>query len=409
MIRKIAIFALSLFLVLPAWAEEVPTAKKPIKIGEISEAKLWNVMAVNQRRGFELALEEVNSKGGVLGRKVEMVSRDGGQGTPEDVLRDVEELIDRQNVRLLIGTGPDNIGLAVSNYAKQKGIFFLKAINGTNRHIWQEGHDLAFRFDVPNYMYGAVFADAAAKFPAKRWAFIGPDYEFGRSVIADFQKALKERKPDVEFVAEQWHPMLKIQAQAVARAIKNANPDAIFIANFGSDAVQLLREGKKIGLFDGKPVISVLLGQPEQLEPLGAEAPTGWITQGYPYEQIDTPTHKEFLKKYKAKYNATPGWFSFVGYNSMLSLAKAIEKAASDDPHKVAAAMKGMTFDSLVGPITYRATDNQSNLGLWVGKIGFEDKKPALVDWSYESGDKYYPGDAYVKTVRPNSPAKKGE
>lgn len=399
--KKLLALIVSIFCTLsPTWAETA--AKDPIVIGAVSEAKLFKVYADNQNRGFEMALDEINAKGGVLGRPLKLVLREGGNGTPEEVLRDVEELVNNQTVKLLIGTGPDNTGLAVSNFAKKNGIFYLKGCNGTNRHIWQEGHDLAFRFDVSNYMYGKVFAEAAAKLPAKRWAIIAPDYEFGHSVVEDFEKELKKLRHDVVFVATQWHPMMKIQAAAAARAMKNAKPDAVFIASFGTDSVQLIREGRKIGLFDGKPVINVLQGQPESLGMIGKEAPVGWITQGYPFDQIDNPAHKAFLAKYRAKYNADPGWFSFVGYNSLISLAKAIEIAGSTDPHKVAAAMKGMSFDSTIGPLTYRAADNQSNLGLWVGKVGLSsDGKPTLVDWTYESGDKYYPGDAYVKTVRP--------
>jgi branched-chain amino acid transport system substrate-binding protein len=68
--------------------------------------------------------------------------------------------------------------------------------------------------------------------------------------------------------------------------------------------------------------------------------------------------------------------------------------------------MNGMTFDSLVGPLTYRASDNQSNLGLWVGKVSILNGKPTLVDWTYQPEDKYYPGDDYVKTVRPQTNSK---
>ncbi|MDR3425260.1 MAG: ABC transporter substrate-binding protein [Alphaproteobacteria bacterium] len=397
---------MSLFLAAPASADTAtPPKPEPIKIGEISEAKLWNIMAVNQRRGEQLAVDNINAQGGVLGRPLEIVQRDGGDGTPGDVLRDVQELVERQGIKILFGTAFDNNGLAVSSYAKKNGAFFLKAVNGTDRQIWQDGNDLSFRFDVSNYMYmyGKVFADAAAKLPAKRWAFVGLDYEFGHSVIADFQKELKRLRPDVEFVATQWHPFGKINAGAVVAALEYANPDAIFIANAGSDTIQLIREGTKRGLFAHRQVISVLTGQPEQLESFGKEAPVGWITQGYPYDQIDTPAHKTFLAKFRARFHTDPGWFSFVGYNAMISLADAINKAKSTEPHAIAAAMKGMTFDSLTGPLTYRASDNQSNLGLWVGKVGFKNGKPTLVDWTYEPEDKYYPGDAYVKTVRPQT------
>lgn len=326
----------------------IPTQPEPIRIGEISEVRFWSLYAQNQRRGWQMALEEINAAGGVLGRPIEVVMRNGGDGSPSDVLRDAEELFLRQNINIFYGTCPDNVSLAISDYAKRHGILFLKGVNGTNRQIWQDGHDLAFRFDVPNYMYGKAFAAAAAKLPIKRWAFVAPDFEFGRSVVAEFQKELKAQRPDVEFVMTQWHPTLKSDAGAIAGAINSVKPDGIFIASFGSDLVKLVRQGNARKLYDNRAVIGVLVGQPEGLNVLGKEAPVGWITAGYPMDQIDTPAHKAFLAKYRAKYNADPGWFSFVGYNAFMSLAKAIEKAGSTDPQAISAAMKGMTFDSLV-------------------------------------------------------------
>lgn len=397
--KRILLILASLFIAAPLHAE-VPT-KEPIVIGEISENKALNFLVSNQRHGFELAIDDINAKGGVLGRPIKMISRNGGDSSPSEMLRDVEELVNSKGVHILVGTIFDNNSLAVSNYARQKGIFFLKPSDGTSRFNWEEGHDLAFRFGMPNYMYGKVFAEEAAKLPAKRWAFVGPDYEFGHSVTDDFKQALKKLRPDVEFVATQWHPTFKIDAGSVVAAINHAKPDAIFVSSFGADISRLIREGNKRGLFDKRQVVHVVLGQPEHLEPLGKEAPVGWMTQGYPYDQIEAPAHKDFVAKYRARFKANPGWFSFVGYNAMISLAKAIEKAGAVEPHAIAAAMKGMTFDSLIGQITYRAADNQSNFGVWLGKLGVKDGKPTVVDWKYKSGDEYYPGDAYVKTVRP--------
>lgn len=186
--KRLILLSLLLFSA-PVFAAESPRTKEPIVIGEISEMKLWPAYATNQRHGFELAIEDINAKGGVLGRPLKMISRDGGEGTAEDVLRDVEELTGRQGIRIITGGGPDHVGLAMSNLAKKNGFLYLRGVNGTNRHIWQEGHDLTFRFDVPNYIYGNVLAEAAAKLPAKRWAFVGQDVEFGHSVITEFKKS----------------------------------------------------------------------------------------------------------------------------------------------------------------------------------------------------------------------------
>ncbi|NND65220.1 MAG: ABC transporter substrate-binding protein, partial [Gammaproteobacteria bacterium] len=118
--HKLSIFLAATTLVFAACSKQSPEAvdtqptpqrAEPIKIGEISEMALWAPMAINQRRGFALAIEDYERDNGLLlGRPVELLSRDGGSGTPSDVLRDVEELVNQEGVRFLIGTGPDNIG-----------------------------------------------------------------------------------------------------------------------------------------------------------------------------------------------------------------------------------------------------------------------------------------------------------
>lgn len=391
--RFLIIFCVTfIFSGLPAHAQE------PIKIGVISEHNLWAQMATNQKRGVDLAVEEINRSGGLYdGHKLEVLHRDGGSGTPADVLRDVEDLVQREGIRILAGAGPDNIGLAVSDYARRNKVFYLKGINGTNKHIWQEGHKYAFRFDVPNYMYGKVFAEAAAKTEAQTWALVAPDYEFGRSVVEDFKTALKDTKPDVKFTQEQWFPATKIDAGPVLQSVMRDQPDGIFFAGWGSDAVQFVREGHKRDAFKDKTVIGVLTGQPEQLEAMGEEAPAGWITQGYPYDDIKNPEHIKFLESYRNKYGENPGWFSFVGYNMIKSLAAVINSARSTDPDELADIMAGLEVETTAGTVLYRALDHQSNLGLWVGEIAVKEGKPMLSNWEYKSGDLYYPGDDYVK------------
>ena len=127
--------------------------------------------------------------------------------------------------------------------------------------------------------------------PAKRWATIAPNYAYGKEAVAAFEKALKAAKPDVEFVAEQWPALFKIDAGAEVQALDAAKPDAIFNVTFGSDLAKFVREGETRGLFKGKLVVGLLTGEPEYLDPLKGEAPQGWIVTGYPWYAItDRPT-----------------------------------------------------------------------------------------------------------------------
>ena len=402
-LRKTAFIVALVSLLCPSSAvyAESNTTPAPIVVGQIVEEKAWPELGLKHHKGVELAVDEINAAGGIHGRPIKLITRDGGTATPSDVLRNAEDLVNRDKVRFLIGTIADNNSLAVETFAKQNKVFFIKGVNGSMRMTWQEGNKYFAKYGEPNYLFGGALADAAAKTGAKRWAFVGPDYEFGHSVIDEFKKALLKKVPDAVMMKEYYFPIGKIDAPSVTQALQWDKPDGIFIALWGSDQVAFIREGTRRHLFDGKVMSSVLLGQPENFDVMKAEVPAGWITQGWPLDEITVPEHKAFVAAYRKAYGEDPGYFSYVGYNAMKALASAMDKAKDITPEAVSAAIYGMQFNSTAGTVDFRKSDGQSTVGLWVGKTAIVNGKPKLVDWTYESGDKYYPGDDYVKTVRP--------
>jgi branched-chain amino acid transport system substrate-binding protein len=250
-------------------------------------------------------------------------------------------------------------------------------------------------------MQAAMLAEEAAKSGAKRWATIAPNYAYGKDAVAAFKEVLKAKVPDVEFVGEQWPALFKIDASAEVQALEALKPDGIYNVTFGSDLAKLVREGSLRELFKDRTMLGLLTGEPEYLDPLGAEAPEGWIVTGYPWYDIDTPEHNAFLKAYQAKYDDYPRIGSLVGYNAMLSIAAAIEKAGTTETEALVEAFKGLELDSPSGPVTYRALDHQSTMGAWVGVTAVKDGKGVMVDWTYRKGEDYMPDDEMVKSLRP--------
>ena len=160
---------------------------------------------------------------------------------------------------------------------------------------------------------------------------------------------LTKAQSDVEFVTEQAPPLGKLDAGAVAQAIDDAKPDAIFNVLFGGDLAKLVREGTTRNTFKNRTVVSLLSGEPEYLDPLKDEAPVGWIVTGYPWDAINTPAHKAFLDAYQKRWNDYPRLGSVVGYDTMKSLAAGIAKAGGTDTDKVSAAFRGLKLDSPFG------------------------------------------------------------
>src|SRR6201997_3270956 len=176
---------------------ESAIAQSEIKIGEINSYSLLPAFTDPYRKGWQLAVEEVNAAGGINGKKLVVISKDDG-GKPADAQTAANELVSSDNVSMLVGTFLSNIGLAVSDFAKQKKVFFLASEPLTDAITWSKGNRYTFRLRPSNYMQAAMLAEAAAKLPAKRWATIAPNYEYGQSAVAVFKKLMSEERPDIQ-------------------------------------------------------------------------------------------------------------------------------------------------------------------------------------------------------------------
>jgi branched-chain amino acid transport system substrate-binding protein len=370
-----------------------------IKVGELNSYKVFPAFLEPYKKGWELALEEINAKGGVLGRKLEVVSRDDG-GTPGDAVRVAEELISREKADVLMGTFASNVGLAVANLAKQRKIVFLAAEPLTDKIVWENGNHYTFRLRPSTYMQVAMLVPEAAKLKKKRWAIVYPNYEYGQSATESFKKLLTAAQPDVEFVAEQAPPLGKIDAGAVVQALADAKPDAIFSSLFAADLQKFVREGNTRGLFANRTVFNLLGGEPEYLDPLKDETPEGWWVTGYPWSEIQTPEHKRFRDAYQKRWNDYPRVGSVVGYTALHAVAEGLRKAGSADPQKLSSALEGLKMESPFGPITWRAIDHQSTMGAYVGQLAKKDGRGVMVNWRYADGAKFQPPDSEIRKLR---------
>ncbi|GMG84318.1 ABC transporter substrate-binding protein [Paralimibaculum aggregatum] len=376
-------------------------AEEPIKVGELNSYTRMAAFTDPYKKGWELALEEINAAGGVRGRPLEVISRDD-DGKPADAVRIAEELVSEDEVVLLWGTFLSNIGLAVADFAAQREVLFVAAEPLSDAVTMEKGNPYTFRLRPSTGMQARMLAEVAAKLPAKRWATVAPNYAYGQDAVAKFKTALTALRPDVEFVGEQWPGLFKIDAAATVRALDAVEPEAIYNVTFGGDLAKFVREGQLRGLFKGRDVVSLLTGEPEYLLPLGAEAPEGWIVTGYPVEDLgDDPNHKPFLEAYQAKWGELPQLGSIVGYVTLKAVAAAIEKAESLETEDLVAAMENLTFDSPVGPVTFRDIDNQATLGAWVGRTALKDGRGVMVDWSYADGADYMASPEEVAATRP--------
>lgn len=390
---KRALLALSLV------AAAANAVAQPIKVGDLNSYKRFPAFLEPYKKGWQLALEEINAAGGVHGRKLEVVSRDDG-GNPGDAVRVADELIARDKVSLLMGEFASNIGLAVSSLAKQRRIVFVAAEPLTDKLVWGDGNRYTFRLRPSTYMQVAMLVPEAVKLKKKRWALVYPNYEYGQSAAASFKKLMTAAQPGIQIVAEQAPPLGKIDAGAVVQALQDAKPDAIFSALFAADLQKFVRAGNLRGLFKGRAVFDLLGGEPEYLDPLKDETPVGWWVTGYPWRQIKTPAHKKFLAAYEKRWHDYPRMGSVVGYSTMYSVADALKKARSTNSDALIAALEGLEVQTPFGPIVYRAVDHQSTMGAYVGQLAKKDGKGVMVNWHYADGKSFLPPPAEARALR---------
>jgi len=375
-------------------------ASDAIVVGEINHYKRMAAFAGPYKQGIELGLEEINAAGGVNGRPLEFIFRDD-QGEPGEAVKIAEELMTREGAVMLTGTILSNVGLAISSFAAEKGYVYLASEPLADGLVWGSGNAYTFRLRASTYMQAAMLAEAAAKTDAVKYATIAPNYAYGKDAVAAFKSALTALRPDVEFVAEQWPGVFKIDAGAEVQALERAKPGAIYNVTFGADLAKLVREGTDRGLFEGRNVYGLLSGEPEYLDPLGDEAPEGWVVTGYPWYDLKDGAAGDFVKAYQAKYDDYPRIGSLVGYMTAQSIAAALSRAGSTESEAIRAAFEGLKLSTPMGEIEYRQIDNQSTAGAYVGKTTVRDGKGVMVDWEYKDGADYLPSDDVVRSLRP--------
>jgi branched-chain amino acid transport system substrate-binding protein len=393
-------------------------AQAPIRIGEInSYSGVGAAFTAPYRAAVEMALEEINQRGGVLGRRVEVLFRDD-KLRPDEGIKHAQELLFQEKVDFLMGTFSSAVGLAVSDFALKNRRLFLAAEPLTDALTWQKGNRYTFRVRPNTWMQGRVLAERAAKLPPVRWANIGPDYEYGHKAWEGFWTRLRELKPAATEVSSSFPKLGAGQYVEHISKLMAANPDAVYTSLFGGDWIAFVKQAAPFGLFAGPQKrfwVGILLGEPEYIDPLGKDAPEGMLVTGYPWYAIDTAAHKAFVERYEkfiaqnaAKYPGVaryPYQGSLVGYVTMTAMAEGIRKAGTTDTENVVRAFEGLRVDAPIGAITFRASDHQSTMGAWVGTTRLDPQRGVgiMVDWEYVPGEKILPSDEEARKLRPAS------
>jgi branched-chain amino acid transport system substrate-binding protein len=337
--------------------------------------------------GAQMAVAEINAAGGVLGKKLEILSRDS-KANADEAVRLSRELIIKDSVDFLVGTLTSAEAPAVSTVAKENKIVFIAPTSKSTiltdpQHI----HPYIFRVASNTDVEGMAGASLMARWKdVKTVATMAPDYAYGRDSIAAFIAQLKKIRPDIQIVDQQWPKLGEPDFTAFITAQMGKKPDAVYASVFAGDFVTFTKEATPLGYFkaiNNRLVDGAEIGTPDEAQALGGDYPFGIIGNSYDpvlWKGNEPPAHKKYIEDLKKFTNAqyASGW-SIVGYQSIYALAAGIKKAGNTSSDAVAKALPGMSWDTPVGERSFSVKSHETFAPEYWGEMVKEAAYPFAV------------------------------
>ena len=363
-----------------------------IRIGEInSYSGVATVYTFPYKEGLMLATKEINDAGGVLGRRLEFIHRDD-KLKPDEAVKAARELVLQEKVDFLAGCISSAVGLAISAYAKDAKVLYFATHCQTSRLTWDQGHRYVAHTTNNVSQYARALAKRASTLPYTRWAHISPDYEYGQNLWQEFWAYLKYLKPDVQLVQQNWPKLGETDHSPYITALLQSGAEAFFSGLWGAQEIAFVKQARPFGLMEKAQFVPSSLGNPDELDPLGREAPVGAITTAFAWYDDGVKKRHPALDAWTKKYitwatthgmkDPLPKLGATWGYASAYIIAEAIRRAKATDPDKVSAVLsEGFEMEFPWGTVIMRGCDQQAIPPQWTGvvKMG-EEGKPIVAD-----------------------------
>ncbi|MGE4480235.1 ABC transporter substrate-binding protein [Acidocella sp.] len=356
-------------LVLPeiSWAQ----SETPVKIGVVDpRTGTYAALGNNQIRGATMAVDEINKKGGILGRPLQ-ISIEDSQGLPGPAVSKAQKLVNQEKVNFLIGGVSSAVAGSLSQFAAQHDLIYVDTGGHADDITGKNCSWNTFRTCSTTWMLTAGdFAPLFEKF-GKRWFFITPDYSFGHALHDDYVAQLK-KAGGVE-VGNALAPLGTTDFSSYLIRARAAKPDVLICLQAGDDLVNLLKQTVQFGM-NTQMTVAGAMQEMEVLEALPPAALLGWWTFEWYWNQPNVPHLADFVSAYKARYgNKVPTARSWFGYATVHALALAANQAKSLDSMKVVKALEGMELPPEValqpGKCYYRAEDHQMIANMFPGYV----------------------------------------
>ncbi|SCK29873.1 amino acid/amide ABC transporter substrate-binding protein, HAAT family [Variovorax sp. HW608] len=366
--RKTSHFARNA-IALGALAAVIPFAalaqgKEPVKVGLVSsKSGVFAQQGEEVMRAVKFAIDEANAQGGVDGRKVEYAEADD-EGTP-DAGRRVAEKLARDGNNLLIGAIPSSISLAIAQNLDRWDAAYFVVASKSDKLTGDTCRPRSFRTNHSDAMDIAMINEWAKDLKEKSFAVLAADYVWGRDSGESFKKAVEATGKSVALSL--YVPLGTKDFSPYIAQLKAANVDAVWVAETGRDAIAFVKQAEEFGLIPKTKLIGHALIQNFMINATG-KALDGTPGNTAYTATIDNPRNKAFVTAWKAKFNRLPTDNEGQAYNGMQVMFEGVKKSGSVKPAELSKALRGAQIDSIYGPVTMRAADNQLLLPNYVAR-----------------------------------------
>ncbi len=333
--------------------------QKTVKIGVLAPISgTYAGVGAHELWGIQLAVDEVNEKGGILGRKIELIPEDD-EANATLVVRKATKLITQDNVDFLVGTVHSGATLAIMSVAEKYKIIHMVPVSEATAITEEKCSQYTFRAAGNARMQANALGPWTVENLGKKFYFIGADYAMGWAGVNTMEEVVI--KHGGTSLGKVFAPLGTTDFASYLGKIKAANPQVLFINIAGNDALRIVTQldefgFKKLMKITGAPAII-----DTNLLPAMGKASEGLISVGRYFYPIDRPQNKRFVEKFlKYSKGEYPNQYSEASYEAIIFLTMGAEKAGNTESEKMIKALEGLSFDGPQGFTTIRPGDHQT-------------------------------------------------
>jgi len=339
------------------------------------------------QQAIQLATDEINAIGGIMGRKLEVLFEDT-QLKKEIALELARKFIFEDKVDFLMGPTSSGLAMALSDMARENKKILIVTQAAADALTGSKFHPYIFSTLSNAMMHSRSGAYIMATRPYKRYLCIGPDYSYGHSSWNMFKEKLMELRPDVEIVGELFPKFLAKDYEPFIKQIQDAKPDAVWSPLWGNDAVNFIRQALPTGLFQKTKFAFPTAGALEVLVPMGKDMPEGvLVSSRYFFTSPDSSMNRSFVKAYHDRFKEFPDYMAGETYSGVYFIKAAVERAGTTETEALIKAVERepLAWETPEGWKIMRAEDHSALEDCLWGETSFNEKYGFSIPKNFES------------------------